>query len=129
MSHFVLFVIRNIGFQKIDNFNVIFTDWIYSCKSNCHAITTMTTPELKALPLYFGSATLIYTYIYMSALLCWIPSNDFYSIFSFMCMFCRSLFVLLYFIFSPLCCLFYFDIWILITPLIFSNFSHNIKKI
>ena len=33
-----------------------------------------------------------------------------YSIFSFMCMFCRSLFVLLYFFFWPLCCLFFFDI-------------------
>ena len=28
-------------------------------------------------------------------------------IFSFICMFCRSLFVLLYFLFSPLCCLFF----------------------
>ena len=37
-----------------------------------------------------------------------------YSIFSFMCMFCRSLFVLLYFFFWPLCCLFFFDIRILI---------------
>ena len=37
-----------------------------------------------------------------------------YSIFSFMCMFCRSLFVLLYFFFWPLCCLF-FDLRILIT--------------
>jgi hypothetical protein len=33
-----------------------------------------------------------------------------YSIFSFMCMFCISLFVLLYFFFWPLCCLFFFDI-------------------
>jgi hypothetical protein len=33
-----------------------------------------------------------------------------YSIFSFMCMFCRSLFVLLYFFFRPLCFLFLFDI-------------------
>ena len=41
-----------------------------------------------------------------------------YSIFSFICMFCRSLFVLLYFFFWPLCCLFFFDIWILITPLV-----------
>jgi hypothetical protein len=32
------------------------------------------------------------------------------SIFSFICMFCRSLFVLLYFFFWPLCCLFFFDI-------------------
>ena len=42
-----------------------------------------------------------------------------FSIFSFMCMFCRSLFVILYF-FLPFCCLF-FDIWILITPLVSSN--------
>ena len=31
------------------------------------------------------------------------------SIFSFMCLFCRSLFVLLYFFFWPLCCLFFYD--------------------
>jgi hypothetical protein len=46
-----------------------------------------------------------------------------YSIFSFICMFCRSLFVLLYFFFWPLCCLFFFDIRILITPLVTSNSS------
>jgi hypothetical protein len=34
-----------------------------------------------------------------------------------MCMFCRSLFVLLSFFFWPLCCLFFFDLHILITPL------------
>ena len=33
-----------------------------------------------------------------------------YSIFSFICTFCRSLFVLLYFFFWPLCFLFFFDI-------------------
>jgi hypothetical protein len=32
-----------------------------------------------------------------------------------MCMFCRLLFVLLYFFFWPLCCLFFFDLRILIT--------------
>ena len=42
-------------------------------------------------------------------------------IFSFICMFCRSLFVLLYFFFWPLCCLFFFDIRFLITPLVSSN--------
>ena len=47
-----------------------------------------------------------------------------YSIFSFMSMFCRSLFVLLYSFFWPLCCLF-FDIRILITPLVSSNSSFN----
>ena len=36
-------------------------------------------------------------------------------------MFCRSLFVLLYFFFWPLCSLFFFDIRILITPLVSSN--------
>ena len=40
-----------------------------------------------------------------------------YSIFSFMCKFCRSLFVLLSYFFWPLCCLFFFDIRILITSL------------
>jgi len=34
-----------------------------------------------------------------------------------MCMFCRLLFVLLFFFFWPLCCLFFCDIRILITPL------------
>ena len=47
-----------------------------------------------------------------------------YSIFSFICMFCRSLFVLLYFLFWPLCCLFVFDIRILIAPLVSSNSSY-----
>jgi hypothetical protein len=44
-------------------------------------------------------------------------------IFSFICMFCWSLFVLLYFFFWPLCCLFFFDIRILIAPLVSSNSS------
>jgi hypothetical protein len=48
--------------------------------------------------------------------------NPLYSIFSFMCMFCRPFFVLLCFFFWPLCCLF-FDIRILITPLVSSNSS------
>jgi hypothetical protein len=46
-----------------------------------------------------------------------------YLIFSFMCMFCRSLFVLLYFFFWPLFFLFFFDTRILITPLVSSNSS------
>ena len=46
-----------------------------------------------------------------------------YSIFIFICMFCRSLFVLLYFFFWQLCCLFFFDIRIMIAPLISSNNS------
>jgi hypothetical protein len=41
-----------------------------------------------------------------------------YSIFSFMRMFCRSLFVLLYFFFWPLCCLFFLRFTALITPLL-----------
>jgi hypothetical protein len=52
-----------------------------------------------------------------------------YSIFSFICMFCRSLFVLLYFFFWPLCCLFFFDIRILIAPLVSLNSSYYYIKI
>jgi hypothetical protein len=40
-------------------------------------------------------------------------------------MFCISLFVLLSFFFWPLCCLFFFDIRILITPLVSSNSSYR----
>ena len=47
-----------------------------------------------------------------------------YSIFSFMCVFCRSLFVLLCFFFWPLCCLSFFDIRILITSMVSSNSSY-----
>ena len=43
-----------------------------------------------------------------------------YSVFSFICIFCRSLFVLLYFFFWPSCCLF-FDLRIPITSLVSSN--------
>ena len=38
-------------------------------------------------------------------------------------MFCRLLFVLLFIFFWPLCCLFFFDIRILINPLVSSNSS------
>jgi hypothetical protein len=41
---------------------------------------------------------------------------------SFMCMFCGSL---LSFFFWPLFCLFFFDLWILITPLVSSNSSYT----
>ena len=47
------------------------------------------------------------------------------SVFSFMCMFCISVFVLLYFFFRPLCCLLFFDLRIPITPLIPSNSSYK----
>jgi uncharacterized protein with PQ loop repeat len=46
-----------------------------------------------------------------------------YSIFSFMCMFCRLLFILLHFFFWPLCCLFFFNLRIMITSLVSSNSS------
>ena len=46
-----------------------------------------------------------------------------YPIVSFMFMFCRSLFELLCFFFWPLCCLFFFDIRMLIAPLVSSNSS------
>jgi hypothetical protein len=47
-----------------------------------------------------------------------------YSFFSFICMFCRSLFVLLSFFFWPLCCLLFFDLRIMITPLVSSKSSY-----
>jgi len=46
----------------------------------------------------------------------------------FMCIFCRSLFVPLYFFFWSLCCLFCFEIRILITPLVSSNSSYRLFK-
>ena len=46
-----------------------------------------------------------------------------YSIFSFMCMFYKLLFVLLSFFVWSLCCLFFFDLRIMITPLISSRSS------
>ena len=45
-----------------------------------------------------------------------------YSILSFMCMLCRSMFLLLYYFFWPFCCLFFFNVRILITLLI--SFGH-----
>ena len=44
-----------------------------------------------------------------------------YSIFSFLCMFCRSMFALLSFFFWPLCCLSFLDLRILNTPLVSSS--------
>ena len=58
-----------------------------------------------------------------------LKSGSCFSIFSFTCMFCRSLFVLLHFFFWPLCCLFFFDIRILITPLVSSNSSFYFVQI
>jgi hypothetical protein len=43
----------------------------------------------------------------------------------FICMFCWSLFVLLYFSLWPLCCLFLFDIRIMIAPLVSSSSSYS----
>ena len=41
-----------------------------------------------------------------------------------LCMFCGSLFVLLSFFFQPLCCMSFFDLRILITPLVSSKTSY-----
>jgi hypothetical protein len=45
-----------------------------------------------------------------------------------MCMFCRSLFFILYFFFWPLCCLFFFNIRILITSLWYLQTLLGISK-
>jgi hypothetical protein len=52
-----------------------------------------------------------------------------YSIFSFMSMFCRSLFVHFYFFFWPLCRLFFFDIRIMVTHLVSSSSSCFVDSI
>jgi hypothetical protein len=51
------------------------------------------------------------------------PLAQLLIVYSFMCMFGRSLFVLVYFFFWPLCCLFFFELGLLITPLVSSNLS------
>ena len=57
------------------------------------------------------------------------PSFQWGSCYSiFICMFCKLLFVLLSFFFWPLCCLFIFDIWIMIAPLVSSNSSYHFDK-
>jgi len=65
--------------------------------------------ELPTLPEHLSSPRLLVGFVLLDL--------------SFMCMFCRSLIVLVYFLFWSLCCLF-FDIRILITPLVSSNSSH-----
>ena len=54
------------------------------------------------------------------------PNCRFFSI---ICRFCRSLFVLLYFFFWPLCCLFFFDIRIIIAPLVSSISSSYVRSL
>ena len=39
------------------------------------------------------------------------------------------LFAILYFFFWPFCCLFFFDIWILVTPLVSSNSSWKLRRL
>ena len=55
-----------------------------------------------------------------------LPFSSCCSIFSFMCMFCVSLFVLLSLLFWTLCCLFFFDLRLLITSFESTNFSYII---
>ena len=50
--------------------------------------------------------------------------GSYYSIFSFMCMFCRSFSSFYPFFFWPLCCLPFFDLRILFTPLVSSTSSY-----
>ena len=82
---------------------------IYSCPCHRYITTEELEQELVTLAEHVGVPPVLVGYCY--------------SIFSFMCMFCRWLFVLLYFFFWPLCCMFLFDIRILNTPLISSNSS------
>ena len=70
--------------------------------------------------LHYWQCAFYFTLLVVYLLLQW---GSCYLIFSFMCMFCRSFFVLLYFFFWPLCCLFLFDIRIVITPVVSSTSS------
>ena len=47
--------------------------------------------------------------------------------FSITCMFCRLLFILLYFFIWPLCYLFFYDIRIMIAPMVSSNSSYDYR--
>jgi hypothetical protein len=55
--------------------------------------------------------------------------GSFYSIFSFICMFCWSLFVLNVLFLLAICCLFFFDIRILIAPLVSSSSFYTTVKL
>ena len=70
-------------------------------------------PELPTLPEHMSSPAVFRGVRVIRFLVLW-------------CMFCRSLFVLLYIFFWPLCCLLFFDIRILLTPLVSSNLSYII---
>jgi hypothetical protein len=70
-------------------------------------------PELPTLPEHMSSPAVIRGVRVTRFLVLW-------------CMFCRSLFVLLYIFFWPLCCLLFFDIRILLTLLVSLNSSYII---
>ena len=69
---------------------------------------------------YFKYLLIRYSDVLIDTFL-WVGFVLLYLIFSFMCIFYRSLFVLLSFFFWPLCCLSFFELRILITP--FSIFN------
>ena len=123
------------GFE-LTPFVVIATNCIYSYKSNYHMITTTTDPKMTGVIITnectVGDRLWSYRFTragsaYPSGAPAFIPGFLWGScyIFSFKCMFCRSLFVFLSFFFLPLCCLSFFDLRILITPLLSSNSSYR----
>ena len=119
--------IKHIIYSLWIDINRISTLYIYEmscyggliCYRGYHQLKNQFIVKQIILFVLFTNFTLVYT-------------SDFqwgYSIFSFICMICRSLFVLLYFFFWPLCCLFFFDIRILITPLVSSIVVYQIYLI
>ena len=98
----------------------------YACRKDSMVLSSLTTYYRTYYQINSASATNGTGTAYTSGAPEFTPGfqwDSCYSIFSFICMFCRSLFVLLYFSFWPLCFLFFFDIQILIAPLVSSNSS------
>ena len=128
------------GFE-LTPFVVITTNCIYSYKSNYHMTTTdpTMTGVIITNECTVGDRQWSYRFtrvgsVYPSGAPAFIPGflwGSWYSIFSFKCMFCRSLFLPFPFVFftlsfflCPLCCL-SFDLRILITLLLSSNSSYR----
>ena len=103
-------------------YNVFFSRCVYQNLScNCSAMWLRPKKQKKRrkIPVFFANILLETIGL--------VPRKSvfFKYLHSFICLFCRSLFVLLYFFFWSLCCLFFFDIRILITPLVSSNSSYT----
>jgi hypothetical protein len=78
--------------------------YLCNCKTNLSQLLTL--PKHPSSPPFFSGVPVAWSLV-------------------FYVMFCRSLFVL--FLLAKLCCLSFFDLWLLINPLVSSNFLNKIK--